>query len=141
MYPRNSSSPPGLFVLLVEADTGDPIEDSVSVEVVQSGGDPASGGGTLSHEGDGLWQYIPTQAETDAPSFCVFFKHADAWAGGKQVTVVTSTVSDVIEQIRSVLLDDAAVTTNGTDTIITLDSGIEVTIDIGGNRTVSLGED
>lgn len=39
---------------------------TTTVYVTLSGGTQATGSGTVTHEGNGEWSYVPTQAETNS---------------------------------------------------------------------------
>lgn len=56
--------------------TGAPLTASVSVFVTGDGGAQSAGGGTLTHEGNGHWTYVPTQAETNFNHVAFTFTHA-----------------------------------------------------------------
>lgn len=68
---------------------GSPLTASVSVLVTKDGGAQTASAGTLSHEGNGHWNYAPTQGETDAAHVAFTFTHAT----GVNQTVQTYPVS------------------------------------------------
>lgn len=55
---------------------GSPLTSSVSVAVTIDGGTSTAGGGTLTHEAAGHWNYAPTQAETNGDHVAFQFTHA-----------------------------------------------------------------
>jgi hypothetical protein len=62
---------------------GAPLTTSVTVYVLGDGGAQGAGGGTTTHEGQGCWSYVPTQAETNYNHIAFTFVHAT----GVNVTV------------------------------------------------------
>lgn len=55
---------------------GTPITSSVTIRVNGDGGTQGAGGGTLTHEGNGAWNYVPTQAETNFAHVAFTFLHS-----------------------------------------------------------------
>lgn len=45
-----------------------------------------------------MWEYTPTQGETDVTGFAVEFYHTDAVGDGPAITVATSTVQERMEE-------------------------------------------
>lgn len=88
---------------------GSPLTTGVSAFVTIDGGTQTAGGGTLTHEGNGHWDYLPTQAETNGNHVAFTFVHAT----GVNQTVNTYPVafdpSDAVGLGLSRL--DAAITT------------------------------
>lgn len=74
---------------IANATTGAPITTGVSVFVTGDGGTQTAGGGTLTHKGNGHWNYVPTQAETNFNHIAFTFTHAS----GVNQTVNVYTVS------------------------------------------------
>lgn len=68
---------------------GSPLTSAVSVFVTGDGGTQTAGGGTATHEGNGHWDYAPTQAETNFNHIAFTFVHAT----GVNQTVNVYTVS------------------------------------------------
>lgn len=64
---------------------GSPLTSAVSVYVLVDGGTLTVGGGTLTHEGDGLWSYVPTAAETNGNHVAFQFRHASGVYTDRQV--------------------------------------------------------
>lgn len=93
MYPRNASSPPSIAIgaIYLLAD-GTQVTAGASVRVKTGTGSWAAGGGTLSCDStSGTWEYVPTQAETNAASFMI----AVYKTGCTQATItVVTTASD-----------------------------------------------
>lgn len=58
---------------------------TVTVYVTLDGGIQAEGSGTVVHEGNGVWNYFPTQSETNGDSISFLFTHADAVSVNLQV--------------------------------------------------------
>lgn len=57
--------PLGTLLLL----DGTEVTSGAAVKWSKDGGATAAGGGTLSHVGEGAWNYVPTQAETNCTAF------------------------------------------------------------------------
>lgn len=68
---------------------GSPLTSSVSIFVTIDGGTQSAGGGTLTHKGNGHWNYAPTQAETNGNHIAFTFTHST----GVNQTVNVYTVS------------------------------------------------
>jgi len=88
---------------------GSPLTASVSVLVTKDGGVQTAGGGTLTHEGNGHWNYAPTQAETDATHVAFTFTHATGVNQTVQTYPVSFDPTDAVGLGLSRL--DAAITT------------------------------
>ena len=69
---------------LINASDGSAITSGAAVTVEIDGAAQAAGGGTLSHKGNGVWQYIPTQTETDCDHLTVNFDEASAIGATKE---------------------------------------------------------
>lgn len=54
---------------------GSPLTSAVSVLVTGDNGTQTAGGGTLTHKGNGAWNYAPTQAETNFDHIAFTFTH------------------------------------------------------------------
>jgi len=63
---------------MVSAINGSAFVAGVSVAVTGDGGTQTPGAGTLAHEGNGLWSYVPTQAETNFAHVAFTFTGANA---------------------------------------------------------------
>lgn len=72
-YPRNSANPPTFDVgQVVQISDGVVQSSGVSVQVKVGTGSFGAGAGTLAYDSNtGIWNYTPTQAETDAETFIV----------------------------------------------------------------------
>ena len=68
---------------------GSPLTADASVFVTIDGGTQTAGSGTLTHEGNGHWNYVPTQAETNGNHLAFTFVHAS----GVNQTINVYTVS------------------------------------------------
>lgn len=95
-YPKNSASPPELHAKVVSAADGSAITSAVAAYVTPHGGSRGAGSGTLAHEGNGIWSYVPTQAETNYDAFSVEFAHASAVGGGPLVHIITDKRVDAL---------------------------------------------
>jgi hypothetical protein len=62
---KNESGQAVSAQLVAVADGEDVTSGTTTVYVTGDAGTQASGGGTVTHEGNGCWSYQPTQAETD----------------------------------------------------------------------------
>ena len=62
---KNTSGQAVSAQLVAVADGEDVTSGTTTVYVTGDAGTQASGGGTVTHEGNGCWSYQPTQAETD----------------------------------------------------------------------------
>lgn len=58
------------------ADRTDVTSGTTAVYVLGDGGSQSAGGGTVTHEGNGTWSYVPTQAETNYAHIAFTFKNA-----------------------------------------------------------------
>lgn len=88
--------------LIAKAD-GTPITSgTTTVYVTIDGGTQGSGGGTVTHKGNGEWDYAPTQGETNGNHIAYTWVHADAINVTKDVYTIPSTpwTEDEKEQIR-----------------------------------------
>lgn len=94
---------------------GSPLTSAVSVFVTIDGGVQTAGGGTLTHEGNGHWSYVPTQAETNGNHIAFTFTHAS----GVHQTVQVYTISYDPHDTAGLGLSriDAAVTTRLAPTV------------------------
>jgi len=64
--------------LINKTDGSNVTSGTVTVYVTGDGGSQSSGSGSVSHKGNGLWEYFPTQAETNYKHIAFTFVHADA---------------------------------------------------------------
>mgnify|MGYP006899586749 CR=1 FL=1 len=62
---KNTASQTVSAQLVAVADGEDVTTGTTTVYVTGDAGTQASGGGTVAHEGNGCWSYVPTQAETN----------------------------------------------------------------------------
>jgi hypothetical protein len=77
--------------LIATADGSNVTSGTTTVYVTKDGGAQASGGGAVTHEGNGFWSYTPTQAETDAAHVAFTFVNALAITATVQVYPVALT--------------------------------------------------
>ena len=129
-YPRNAASPPGIFFRL-ENLAKLPVESGASVFHIPSGGARASASGVLTHRGAGVWEYVPTQSETNHETFCIQLYDAGvcnevqwvvttvdpAGSGARAVTITVDDGSDPLEGafVRVARNGDAETFTRTTD--------------------------
>lgn len=76
---------------VISASTGQSFTSPVTVYVKSDGGTQLAGGGSVSHKGNGVHEYLPTQAETNADHISFTF----IAAGAIPVTVQVYTTADV----------------------------------------------
>lgn len=89
MYPKNSASPPRIYVgPVVQISDGAVQTSGVAVTVTPEGGSETAGGGTIAYSTKGGVWYTPTQAETNYSAFVVEASKAGCIPSG--VTVVTT---------------------------------------------------
>lgn len=81
---------------------------TTTVYVLGDGGTQASGGGTVAHEGQGCWSYVPTQAETNYNHVAFTFVNSTAISQTVQVYPVSYDPTDAAGLGLSRL--DAAIT-------------------------------
>jgi hypothetical protein len=67
---------------------GSPITTGVSVICTQDNGTFAAGAGTIIHKGNGVWIYLPTQAETNGVHVLFTFFHANAVVTSVQIYTI-----------------------------------------------------
>lgn len=72
MYKRNDATPQPIPAVVIDTN-GAAVTSSVTCYVTKDNGSQAAGGGTTTHKGNGLWHYVPTQAETDCETLNVLF--------------------------------------------------------------------
>jgi hypothetical protein len=65
MIARNTAGQPILIGPLLAKTDGADQTSGAAIAVRKDGVDVGAAGGTLTHAGSGIWQYTPTQAETD----------------------------------------------------------------------------
>ena len=64
--------------LISKTDGSDVTSGTTTVYVTGDGGTQGAGGGTVTHEGNGTWSYVPTQAETNYTHVSFTFTNATA---------------------------------------------------------------
>lgn len=69
---------------VVSRTDGTNITTGVTVTVEVDGAAQAAGGGAISHKGNGSWEYLPTQAETNCDHLTVCFNAANAVGVNKE---------------------------------------------------------
>lgn len=73
---KNVSSQVVCAQMVALADGTDVTSGTTAVYVLGDGGSQSAGGGTVTHEGNGTWSYVPTQAETNYAHIAFTFKNA-----------------------------------------------------------------
>jgi len=76
---------------------GSPLTATVSAFVTIDGGTQTAGGGTLTHEGNGHWNYAPTQAETNGNHLAFTFTHATGVTQTVNVYTVSYDPHDIVD--------------------------------------------
>lgn len=116
---------------------------TVTVFVTGDGGTQTSGGGTVTHEGNGTWSYLPTQVETNFNHVVFTFTHASAITAAIQLYTISFDPHDVTNLGLSNL--DATVSSRSTfnpatDTVanVTL---VATTTDVTNGVTVATNND
>jgi len=64
--------------LIASADGSNVTTGTTTVYVLGDGGTQGAGSGTVTHEGNGLWSYVPTQAETNYDHVAFTFTNSSA---------------------------------------------------------------
>lgn len=94
---------------LVSATDGSAVTSgTTTVYVTKDGGTQASGGGTVTHEGQGCWSYVPTQAETNAAHVAFTFVNSSACAVTVNVYPVAYDPGDTVRMGLTALPPAAA---------------------------------
>lgn len=75
---KNTSGQAVSAQLVAVADGEDVTSGTTTVYVTGDAGTQASGGGTVTHEGNGCWSYAPTQAETNYDHVAFTFVNTSA---------------------------------------------------------------
>lgn len=73
---RKNVASQNIAVQMNSRTDGSPLTASVSAFVTGDAGAQTAGGGTLTHKGNGHWNYAPTQAETNFNHIAFTFTHA-----------------------------------------------------------------
>ena len=116
-------------VLIATADGSAVTAGTTTVQVTIDGGTQTLGTGTVTHEGNGLWSYAPTQAETNGDHISFLFINSsaittniqvyttfpqtgDAFAGQSSINGNIATVNAIVTGIDTVV--DAILVDTGT---------------------------
>jgi hypothetical protein len=75
---RNTASQTISASLVSRTDGSAVTSGTTTVYVTKDGGTQATGSGTVTHEGNGEWSYVPTQSETDAVHVAFTFTNSTA---------------------------------------------------------------
>ena len=87
--------------LINKTDGSNVTSGTVTVYVTGDGGSQSSGSGSVSHKGNGLWEYFPTQAETNYKHIAFTFVHADAICVTVQVYTNCPQTGDAYEIVAN----------------------------------------
>jgi len=92
---------------------------TTTVYVLGDGGTQGSGGGTVTHEGNGCWSYAPTQAETNYNHIAFTFTNATAIPQTVQVYTISYDPHDTVRLGLTALPNAAAAANGGLPTVDT----------------------
>ncbi len=132
--------------LINRTDGTDVTTGSVSVFVTGDGGTQTSGAGAITHEGNGDWSYVPTQAETNFTQVAFTFVHSSAIttkeerypvdydsAGRVTANSVTGSVASVTSPVTAGTVSDK------TGYLLASTQAFNLTGNITGNLSGSVG--
>ena len=109
---------------------------TTTVYVTGDAGTQASGGGTVTHEGQGCWSYVPTQAETNYSHVSFTFVNTSAISQTVQTYPVSYDPSDSVRLGLTALPNAAAAASGG---LATVDANNAVKVQSGtGANQISL---
>jgi hypothetical protein len=108
---------------------GSPLTSAAVILVTGDGGAQGAGAGTLVHEGNGCWSYVPTQAETNFNHVAFTFGHATGVYNTVNVYPVAFDPYDVVDLGLTNL--DAAITTRLAPTVSLRTLDVSVTGEAG----------
>jgi hypothetical protein len=94
--------------VMVGRTDGAPLTSAVSVYVTGDGGTQTAGSGTLTHEGNGQWDYAPTQGETNYDHVLFLFTHASGVYQGVNVYPTAANPGDSVRLGLTALPNAAA---------------------------------
>ena len=86
---KNSTNQTVTAQLISSTDGSEVTSGTTTVYVLGDGGTQATGTGTITHEGHGLWSYIPTQAETNYSHVAYTFTNSSAITTSVQLYPIT----------------------------------------------------
>ena len=112
MIRRNVANQSFLFGALINASSGSPETTGASVQVCKDLGSFSAGAGTLTHVSDGVWEYRPTQSETDCSVFKAVLSKSGAVA--QSVTVLTTACNPQDSDAFGISRIDATVSSRST---------------------------
>lgn len=96
MY-RNTASQYVAGHLVAKSDGSDVTSGTTNVYVTKDNGTQGAGAGSVSHKGNGCWEYLPTQSETDATH--VAFTFVNSLAISATVNIYPTTLTDYADAI------------------------------------------
>jgi uncharacterized protein YjbJ (UPF0337 family) len=87
--------------LVSKTDGSDVTSGTTTVYVTGNGGTQSSGGGTVTHEGNGFWSYAPTQAETNYDHIAFTFVNTSAVTASVQVYTTFPQTGDAYAETQN----------------------------------------
>lgn len=118
---------------MVSAVNGSAFVAGVAVAVTGDGGTQTPGAGTLVHEGNGFWSYVPTQAETNFAHIAFTFTGANAVP--TSIQVYTELAAAGVGAITWPYM-----LTSSVDASPIADADVWVTSDSAGNNVLASGK-
>lgn len=106
---------------------------TTTVYVTGDGGTQSSGGGTVTHEGQGCWSYVPTQAETNYNHVAYTFTNSTAISQTVQVYPVSYDPTDAV-RLGLTALPNAAAAANGGLATADANNAVKVQSGTGANQ-------
>jgi hypothetical protein len=88
MYPKNSASPPSVFLGPIYLLSDNSVAITGVLVVVTVAGAQNAGAGTLTHRGNGVHEYVPSQAEANNDTFHVLIYKSGCTSDGVTVAPV-----------------------------------------------------
>ena len=93
---RNVASQVVAAQLVSKTDGSAVTSGTTTVNYLKDGGTQGSGAGTVTHEGNGCWSYVPVQAETDGDHLAFTFVNSSAISVTVQIYTVDKVVADAL---------------------------------------------
>lgn len=106
---------------------------TTTVYVTGDAGTQASGGGTVTHEGQGCWSYVPTQAETNYSHVSFTFVNTSAISQTLQTYPVSYDPTDAV-RLGLTALPNAAAAANGGLATVDASNAVKVQSGTGANQ-------
>jgi hypothetical protein len=134
---RTNVGSQAVFAQMNSREDGSPLTADVTVKVVTgAAGTYEDSAGTLTHLGGGLWRYVPTDDELNAPDVAVQFNHATGVNVG--LTLLTTAANPADAAALGLTNLDAAVSTRAPESGGNVDAIIADTEDIQGRLPTAL---